>query len=314
MQSDLKHNIEGAREVRRTLWPLREVWMKVGLEKLDTHEGAMVKALLDNGATGIFMDKDFAEEQGFKLEKLDRPVEVKNVDRTSNEGGRIEYEVQCNMYFEGHVERIRVDVYRLGRTKVILGIPWLAAHNPEIDWEKGEVKMMRCPPWCTQNKERKEERKRIRAAERTVEELVPKKFWKWRKVFGKAELERMLVQKPWDHAIELKEGFVPRKGKVYSLSRDEREEVQAFVEDQLRKGYIRPSKSPQTSLVHFVAKKDRKRRMVQNYRHINEGTIKNVYPLPLISDILDGVGTKKVFTKLDLRWGYNNVRSKEGDE
>jgi len=225
MNCGLKDNTEGAREVRRTLRPLREVWMKVGLEKLDTHEGTTVKALLDSGVTGIFMDKDFTEEQGFKMEKLDKPVEVKNVDGTSNEGGRIEYEVKCNMYFEGHVERIRVDVCKLGRMKVILGMPWLAAHNPEIDWEKREVKMTRCPPWCTQNKERKEERKRIRAAEQTVEELVLKRFWKWRKVFEKAESERMPVRKPWDHAIELKEEFVPRKGKVYSLSRDEREEV-----------------------------------------------------------------------------------------
>ena len=179
------------------------------------------------------MDKDFAEEQGFKMEKLGKLVEVKNVDGTNNNGGRIEYKIQCNMYFEGHV---------------------------------------------------------------------------------KAESERMPVQKPWDHTIELKEGFILRKGKVYLLSKDEREKVQTFVEDQLRKGYIRPSKSPQTSPVHFVAKKDGKRRMVQDYRHINEGTIKNTYPLPLILDILDGVGMRKVFTKLDLCWGYNNVRIKESDE
>jgi len=80
----------------------------------------------------------------------------------------------------------------------------------------------------------------------------------------------MPVRKAWDHAIELKEGFVPKKGKVYSLSREEREKVQAFVEDQLRKGYIRPSKSPQISPVHFVAKKDGKQRMVQDYCHINQ--------------------------------------------
>jgi len=178
MQSDLKDNTKGAREVRCTLRPLREVWMKVGLEKLDTHEGVTVKALLDSGATGVFMDKDFVEEQGFRLEKLDKPVEVKNVDGTDNNRGRIEYEIQCNMYFKGHVERIRVDVCKLGRTKVILGMPWLAAHNPEIDWEKGEVKMTRCPQWCTQNKERKEERRRIRVAEQMVEELVPRRFWK----------------------------------------------------------------------------------------------------------------------------------------
>jgi len=124
----------------------------------------------------------------------------------------------------------------------------------------------------------------------------------------------MPVRKAWDHAIELKEGFVPKKGKVYSLSREEREKVQAFVEDQLRKGYIRPSKSPQISPVHFVAKKDGKQRMVQDYCHINQWTIKNEYPLLLIADILDGVGKRKVFMKLDLRWGYNNIWIKEGDE
>jgi len=314
MQTGLKDNTEGAREVRYTLRPLREVWMKVGLEKLDMHEGVTVKVLLDSGVTGIFMDKEFVQEQGFKMEKLDKPVEVKNVDGTDNNKGRIEYEIECNMYFKGHVERIRVDVCKLGRTKVILGMPWLAAHNPEIDWEKGEVRMTRCPPWCTCNKKRKEEKWKIRAVEQMVEELVPRRFWKWRKVFRKAELERMLVRKPWDHVIELKEGFVLRKGKVYLLSRDKREEVQAFVEDQLRKGYIRPSKSPQTLPVHFVAKKDGKRRMVQDYQHINEGTIKNAYLLPLIADILDRVGTRKVFTKLDLCWGYNNIRIKEGDK
>jgi len=124
----------------------------------------------------------------------------------------------------------------------------------------------------------------------------------------------MPVRKIWDHTIELKKGFTPRKGKVYSLSREEREEVQTFVEDQLRKEYIQPSKSPQTSLVHFVAKKDGIQRMVQDYQHINQWTIKNGYPLPLIADILDGVGKRKVFTKLDLRWEYNNVRIKEGNE
>ena len=66
----------------------------------------------------------------------------------------------------------------------------------------------------------------------------------------------MPVQKTWDHAIELKKGFTLKKEKVYSLSREEREKVQTFVEDQLRKGYIQPSKSPQTSPVHFVVKKD----------------------------------------------------------
>jgi len=86
------------------------------------------------------------------------------------------------------------------------------------------------------------------------------------------------------------------------------------VEDQLRKGYIQPFKLPQTSPVHFVAKKDSIQRMVQDYRYVNQWMIKNRYPLSLIVDILDRVGKRKVFTKLDLRWRYNNIRIKEGDE
>ena len=100
---------------------------------------------------------------------------------------------------------------------------------------------------------------------------------------------------------------MPRKRRIYLLSRTEKEEVQVFVESQLKKGYIRPSKLPQISLVLFVPKKDGKRRVIQDYRYMNKGTIKNSYPLPLISELIDSMGTKKVFTKMDLRWGYNNV-------
>ena len=151
-------------------------------------------------------------------------------------------------------------------------------------------------------------------SEAETRKLVPEKFHRWIKVFGKKQSERMPTRKLWDHAIDVKEGFMPRKGKVYPLSREEREEVREFIKEQLRKGYIRPSKSPQTAPVFFVEKKDGKKRMVQDYWYLNEWTIKNNYPLPLISDVLENIGTKKLFTKMDLRWGYNNVRIKEGDE
>jgi len=124
--------------------------MKVELEKIDNHERVAVKALLDSGATGLFIDTTFAKEKGFKLEKMRNPLLVRNVDRTANIGGAITHQVECNMFFKRHVERVRMDVYNLGKTKVMLGMPWLAAHNPEIDWEKGGVKIMRCPPICCQ--------------------------------------------------------------------------------------------------------------------------------------------------------------------
>ena len=84
-------------------------------------------------------------------------------------------------------------------------------------------------------------------------------------MFEKKKLERILTRKTWNHAIDLKEDFVSKKEKIYSLSRIEREEVQEFMRDQLRKGYIRLSKLPQISLVIFVLKKDSKKRMVQDY-------------------------------------------------
>ena len=110
----------------------------------------------------------------------------------------------------------------------------------------------------------------------------------------------MPIKKTWDHAIDLREGFVLKKGKLYPLLRVEREEVQEFVKDQLRKGYIRPLKLLQILLVFFVPKKDSKKRMVQDYQYLNSCTIKNNYLLPLISDLIDSIGKKKVFTKIDL--------------
>ena len=159
-----------------------------------------------------------------------------------------------------------------------------------------------------------DEEEEVAKSEVEAKKLVPEKFHEWIKGFGKKQSERMPTRKLWDHAIDVREGFIPRKGKVYPLLREEREEVREFVKEQLRKGYIRPSKSPQTAPVFFVGKKDGKKRMVQDYRYLNEWTIKNNYPLPLISDVLENIGTKKLFTKMDLRWGYNNVRIKEGDE
>jgi len=140
------------------------------------------------------------------------------------------------------------------------------------------------------------------------------KFLKWRKVFGKVESERMLTRKAWDYAIDLKEMFKPWKGRIYPLSKDKKEKVQNFMEDQLRKRYIRLSKSPQTSPVFFVDKKDRSKWMVIDYCSLNDQTVENNYLLLLITELINNMGSKKVFTKMDLRWGFNNIRIKEEDE
>jgi len=155
-------------------------------------------------------------------------------------------------------------------------MPWLAHHNPEIDWRTGKVKMTRCLEECgkqwrlVQSKsgwekqkdeeakeevEKRKEEKQKQKKGKTVEvrkvveeweiwdkeeevaksEAEVKKFHQWIKVFGKKQSERMPTRKVWDHAIDVKKGFVPKKGKVYPLSR---EEVREFIKEQLRKGYI----------------------------------------------------------------------------
>ena len=133
--------------------------------------------------------------------------------------------------------------------------------------------------WAVDDKEDWGREEEVEADHRKIEEMVLQRFLRWRKVFGKVELERMLTRKIWDHAIDLKEIFKPRKGRIYPLSRNKREEVQNFIEDQLRKGYIRPSKSPQTSPVFFVSKKDGEKRMLMDYHNLNNQMVKNNYPL-----------------------------------
>ena len=148
--------------------------MDIEIERTDTHEGVTIKVLLDSGTMGMFIDRKTVAKHGFRLQKLERLVRVKNVDGTYNSGGAITYEVEVNVYYKSHVERMRMDVCNLGRTEVILRMPWLTAHNPEINWETGEVKMTRCPPLCGRVKTKEKKKK-----ERRVITLEKEKIVRW---------------------------------------------------------------------------------------------------------------------------------------
>jgi len=118
----------------------------------------------------------------------------------------------------------------------------------------------------------------------------------------------------WDHAIELTPGAESKSSKVYPLSPLEQEELNAFLEENLYTGRIRPSKSPIAAPVFFIKKKDSSLWLVQDYRALNAVTVKNRYPLPLISELISQLCRAKYFTKLDVRWDFNNVHIKPGDE
>ncbi|OQE16552.1 hypothetical protein PENFLA_c027G03970 [Penicillium flavigenum] len=117
-----------------------------------------------------------------------------------------------------------------------------------------------------------------------------------------------------DHAIELEEGKAPPFGPIYPLSRTELRELWAYLVDNIKKGRIRPSKSPAGAPILFVPKKDGGLRLCVDYRGLNRVSVKNRYPLPLISEILDRLSGAKCFSKVDVKDAYYRIRLREGDE
>ena len=106
----------------------------------------------------------------------------------------------------------------------------------------------------------------------------------------------------WDHAVEIIPGSNPTGCKVYPLSPVEQKEMDAFLKENLETGQIQPSKSPMSSPVFFIKKKDGSLQLVQDYRALNAITVKNKYPLPLISKLINKLQGARYFTKLDVQW------------
>ena len=144
---------------------------------------------------------------------------------------------------------------------------------------------------------------------------IPAKYQCHIQVFSEEASKCFPEPRIWDHAIKLKPGApssIPRK--VYQLSQDEQKALLKFIQEQQEKGYIHPSKSPYAAPFFFIKKKDSKLCPVQDYRKLNEWTICNQYPIPLISELITKVQGAKHFTKVDLQQGYNNVHIREGDK
>ena len=150
--------------------------MNIRVEKLDIYEGVTIKALLDSSATGIFMNRKMVAKHEFKLQKLERPIAVRNVNGTNNSRGAITYQIEVNVYYKNHMERIRINVCNLGKTEIILEMPWLVAYNPKINWKTGEVKITKCPLLCGGVKSKEEEKKK---REKRVATLEEEKIVRW---------------------------------------------------------------------------------------------------------------------------------------
>jgi hypothetical protein len=379
--------------------------LKVEIVTMDTQHLISFMALLDCGATGLFIDQSFVDRNRITMRTPSHSIPVYNIDRTLNEAGSIFEVVDVVLCYRDHSEWVQFTVMGLGKQDAILGYTWLKEHNSEVDWVTKEVKMSRCLGcYSTCRKEIKQEHHQhqieahhlhachagpmhivedvsediselyldteddssdeedetdnteapdeieegdrifmttvydqvefIRASAiisqhlseafaknsgplKSFWESVPKAFHDFEDVFSKESFYELLGRKLWDYAIELELGAKASSTKVYTHSLNEQEQLDAFIEENLASGCIRPSKSPMVALVFFIKKKDGSLRLVQDYWALivlNSKTIKNVYLLLLISNLINCLQGAHYFTKLDVRWGYNNVRIKEGDE
>src|SRR5580693_6272195 len=155
----------------------------------------------------------------------------------------------------------------------------------------------------------------IKPKENLPDANIPEHYRQYSRVFSENASHKFPPSRIWDHAIELKPNApASLPGKLIPLSQAEQEELRKFVKEHMARGTIRPSKSPYKARFFYIKKKDGKLRPVQDYRPVNQWTIRNAYPLPLIPELIDRLTGCSLYTKFDIRWGYNNVRIKEGDE
>jgi len=143
---------------------------------------------------------------------------------------------------------------------------------------------------------------------------LPAYVVEFQSVFAKENFDILPEHCKWDHATELTPRAEPKSLKVYPLSPLEQVGLDAFLEENLCTGQIQPLKSPMAAPVFFIKKKDGLLRLVQDYHALNAVTVKNKYSLPLISQLVSQLHGAQYFTKLDVHWGFNNIRIKPRDE
>jgi hypothetical protein len=242
---------------------------------------------------------------------------------------------------------MRFLVMDIGHEEILLGYPWLATFEPKFNWRSAIIDKRVLPiiissinPHITQNQptiatmltnEEKHSIVRqldeecsirgvatdlaIQAGEQQINAELPPEYQEFARLFNDEAADRFPPSREWDHAIDLKPGAPDALDcKVYPMTRDEDTALKRFLDEMVAKGYIRPSKSPYASPFFFVKKKDGKLRPVQDYRQLNSHMVRNQYPLPLIAQLISDLSGAHIFSKVDVRQGYNNVRIKKGDE
>jgi hypothetical protein len=310
-------------------------------------------ALLDSGATGNFMDPGFMRKARLVLQQKKRPYDLGSFGEEPTIA-KVQHETtELPLRIGRHHEGLRFDVTKLGDYDLVLGFPWLKQHNPDVNWQAGTLQHWRCDcplvPEALRLRSHSEETAGSLATNRNIrafteipqerkssatkqcgedhptetakkepqpsKDIVPREYEEYRELFQEKERSQSLPKhQPWDHEIPLEKGQTPKFMPTYRLTEQQLTELRKYLDQNLEKGYIRPSTSSAGYPILFVPKKDGKLRLCVDYRQLNNITKKNRYPLPLIEEIQDRFQGTKWFTSLDVRDAYYRIRMKEGEE
>uniref|UniRef100_A0A8P4GJA5 Gypsy retrotransposon integrase-like protein 1 n=1 Tax=Dicentrarchus labrax TaxID=13489 RepID=A0A8P4GJA5_DICLA len=273
-------------------------------------------ALVDSGAEESFIDSAFVLQARIPTVKLpdNQPVNALDGKHLANITRQT---VPLTLILSGnHREEISLLVISSPNAPVVLGFPWLKLHNPQFDWSTGSLSSWsaHCHSHCLQSASVWSSPTVSKPPEPPDLSAVPVEYHDLGEVFSKHRAVTLPPHRPYDCAIELLPGSTLPTSRLYNLSRPEREAMEKYIGDSLAAGLIRPSSSPVGAGFFFVTKKDQTLRPCIDYRGLNDITIKNKYPLPLIDPAFEPLHKAQVFSKLDLRNAYHLVRIREGDE
>nr|ABA95022.1 retrotransposon protein, putative, Ty3-gypsy subclass [Oryza sativa Japonica Group] len=263
--------------------------------------------LFDSGATHSFLSMSFAGNHGMEVEDLRRPLMVST---PSNQALSLQRSPSVRIEIKGVPFLANLILLESKDLDVILGMDWLARHKGVIDCANRKVTLTSNDGQVVTVHALSSESLRSRLNQITLEEIPIVR--EYSDVFPD-DLPGMPPKRDIEFRIDLVPGTTPIHKRPYRMAANELAEVKRQVDDLLQKGYIRPSSSPWGAPVIFVEKKDHTQRMCVDYRALNDVTIKNKYPLPRIDDLFDQLKGATVFSKIDLRSGYHQLRIKEED-
>jgi hypothetical protein len=275
------------------------------------------KGLLDSGASHNFIDIRTAIRLGLGTKKLKQSRKVTNVDGTTNRSGEISKYANLTITYQGKTAELPFYITNLGHDRIILGLPWFQTFEPIIAWKEGTIlggiKAQTATKIMEINKTTLTSEWAI-AAKKDHTNNIPPQYQEYADVFSEEKAKRFPPSRDEDHEIKFTED-VPKffKNHVYSMPKEQTTFLRSWINEELEKGFIRPSKSQYPSPTFLIKKKNNDYRVVQDYQQLNKYTVPDRHPLPLITELIEQLHGKQLFTKFDIRMGYNNIQIKEED-